>query len=81
MEPEGGQILALTHPDGRQIPARVDRMDDETVFFDLNHPLAGESLTFALQVLGISETAVQPNHGCGCSSSSDGCGCGDSGCD
>lgn len=80
MEPEVGQILALTNPDGQQIPARVDRMDDETVFFDLNHPLAGESLTFAVQVLGISKTAVQPNDGCNCSASNGGCGCGDSGC-
>ncbi len=80
MEPEVGQILALTNPDGQQIPARVDRMDEETVFFDLNHPLAGESLTFAVQVLGISETAVQPNDGCHCSASDVGCGCGDSGC-
>ncbi len=80
MEPEVDQILALTNPDGQQIPARVDRMDDETVFFDLNHPLAGESLTFAVQVLGISETAVQPIDGCNCSSFDGGCGCGDSGC-
>jgi len=55
-------------------------MDDETVFFDLNHPLAGESLTFAVQVLGISETAVQPTDACNCSSSDGGCGCSDSGC-
>jgi peptidylprolyl isomerase len=80
MEPEVGQILALTNPDGQQIPARVDRMDDKTVFFDLNHPLAGESLTFAVEVLGISETATQEHAGCGCSSSDSGCACGDSGC-
>jgi len=80
MEPEVGQILALTNPDGQQIPARVDRMDDETVFFDLNHPLAGESLTFAVEILGISETATQQHAGCGCSTSDSGCGCEDSGC-
>lgn len=79
MEPEVGQILALTNPDGQHIPARVDRMDDETVYFDLNHPLAGEPLTFAVEVLGISETAVQ-QAGCGCASSAGECGCGESGC-
>jgi peptidylprolyl isomerase len=77
MEPEVGQILALTNPDGQQIPARVDRMNDETVYFDLNHPLAGESLTFVVEILGVSETTVQKDEGCGCSSSSAGCGCGD----
>ena len=80
MEPEVGQILALTNPDGQQIPALVDRMDDETVFFDLNHPLAGESLTFAVEISGISETATQEHEGCGCSSSDSGCGCEDAGC-
>ena len=80
VEPEVGQILALTNPDGQRIPARVDRMDDETVYFDLNHPLAGEALTFAVEVLGISETTVQQNAGCGCASSAGECGCGESGC-
>jgi len=80
MEPEVGQILALTNPDGQQIPARVDRMDEKNVYFDLNHPLAGETLTFTVEIMGINETALQTNQGCGCSTSNSGCGCDDSGC-
>jgi peptidylprolyl isomerase len=80
MEPEVGQTLMLSTPQGQQIPARVDSIDEEKVTFDLNHPLAGQSLTFKVEVVGISETATQQHEGCGSHCSSDGCGCGDSGC-
>jgi len=80
MEPEVGQTLMLSTPQGQQIPARVDRIDDQKVSFDLNHPLAGQSLTFRIEVVGISETATQQHGGCGAGCSSTGCGCGDSGC-
>lgn len=74
MTPEVGQTLVLTTPQGQQIPARVDHMDDDKVVFDLNHPLAGESLTFRIEVVGISETATQQPHGCG-AHCGDGCSC------
>ena len=60
-------------------------VDDEGVTVDLNHPLAGESLTFEIEVVGINETATQPA-GCGCScdcaseKSDGGCSPDDSGC-
>ena len=80
MDPEVGQVLMLNTPKGQQIPARVDSIDDEKVIFDLNHPLAGQSLTFKIEVVGLSETATQQHDGCGSHCSSGGCGCGDSGC-
>ena len=72
--PEVGQTLALTSPEGHHIPARVVSVDDEKVTFDLNHPLAGESLTFAIEVVGISDTPTQQTAGCGGDCSS-GCEC------
>jgi peptidylprolyl isomerase len=48
-----GQMLGLKMPDGQQIPAKVAELDDETVTLDLNHPLAGQSLTFAIEVVAI----------------------------
>ena len=77
MEPEVGQTLMLSTPQGQQIPARVDRIDDEQVTFDLNHPLAGKALTFEIEIVGISRTATQQHAGCGSDCSSGGCGCGD----
>lgn len=79
MEPEVGQTLVLTTPQGQQIPARVDSVDEEKVVFDLNHPLAGQSLTFQIEVVGISDTATQQSEGCG-AHCGDGCGCDDAGC-
>ena len=48
-----GQMLALTTPQGQQLPAKVAQLDDENITLDLNHPLAGESLTFEIEVVGI----------------------------
>jgi peptidylprolyl isomerase len=74
--PEVGQTLALRSPDGREVPARIVAVDDQKVTFDLNHPLAGESLTFEIQVKSISDTPTQQapacDSGCDCSS---GCDC------
>ena len=80
MAPEVGQVLMLSTQQGQQVPARVDSIDDEKVTFDLNHPLAGEPLTFNIKVVGISATATQQHSGCGSHCSSGGCDCGDSGC-
>ncbi len=73
--PEVGQLLALTSHDGRQIPASITAVDDEKVTVDLNHPLAGQSLTFEVEVVGISDTPTQQPAGCGGNCSSGGCAC------
>jgi peptidylprolyl isomerase len=80
MEPEVGQILMLSTQQGQQIPARVDSIDEDKVTFDLNHPLAGKSLTFNIKVMEISENATQQHGGCGSQCSSGECDCGSSGC-
>ncbi len=74
INPEVGQTLALTSPEGQHIPARVVAVDDEKITFDLNHPLAGQSLTFEVEVVGISDTPTQAPAGCGGNCSS-GCDC------
>lgn len=79
MVPQVGQTLMLSTPQGQQVPARVDSIDDTKVVFDLNHPLAGKSLTFDIKVVGISHNATQQQAGCGCDCSSAG-SCGDGGC-
>ncbi len=66
MNPKVGEMIGLTSPDGRQIPAHIAQVDDEQVTVDLNHPLAGKSLTFQIEVVGISSTPTQASAGCGC---------------
>lgn len=53
MQLELGQVIGLGTQSGQEIPARVVQLDDEQAVFDLNHPLAGESLTFAIEVIEI----------------------------
>lgn len=76
INPHVGDTLALATAEGRQVPARLVEMDDEKLTFDLNHPLAGKTLTFAIEVVGVSDTPTQNAMGCGsgCDCSS-GCSC------
>lgn len=74
MDLELGQTVALSTPEGQQVPARIVEVDDRQVTVDMNHPLAGEALTFEIEVVGISRTPTQAAEGCG-----SGCDC-SSGC-
>ena len=56
-DPEVGQQLQGTSPDGRVITATIIEVTDKTVTLDQNHPLAGKDLTFYIKVLEI----VQPH--------------------
>lgn len=77
--PEVGQIIGLQMPDGRQVPAQVAQINNDNVVLDLNHPLAGQALTFDIEVVGISSTPTQVHAGgCGCDCSSSG-NCNDGG--
>jgi len=75
MDPKAGEMIGLTSPDGRQIPAVIAQVDDEQITVDLNHPLAGKSLTFQIEVVGISSTQTQASAGCGCGCDSNAEGC------
>ncbi|MGD9107539.1 MAG: peptidylprolyl isomerase [Desulfobacterales bacterium] len=70
MNPKVGMTIGLTTPEGHQVPARIVHLDDEKLTLDLNHPLAGESLTFEIEVVGISSTPTQTPMSCGA-----GCDC------
>jgi peptidylprolyl isomerase len=50
---ELGTELVMQQPSGRSIPVIVIDADDENVVLDANHPLAGEALTFELELVGI----------------------------
>ena len=70
-----GMTIGLTTPEGHQVPARIVHLNDDKLTMDLNHPLAGESLTFEIEVVGINTTPTQTPMACG-----SGCDC-SSGCD
>ena len=53
-EPKPGMMLVATLPTGEQVPAKITKVDKDTVTMDFNHPLAGKSLVFKIKVVEIS---------------------------
>jgi len=51
--PMVGQRLELTQTDDRKILATVTNVTDATLTLDANHPLAGKTLTFDLELIAI----------------------------
>lgn len=51
-EPEVGMSLLMKVPDG-EIPLTISEVTDTHVTLDANHPLAGENLTFEIELLQI----------------------------
>jgi peptidylprolyl isomerase len=52
-----GSQLQATTPDDQTLLLTVAAVDDTTVTLDGNHPLAGQDLTFDIELVGIVATA------------------------
>jgi FKBP-type peptidyl-prolyl cis-trans isomerase 2 len=53
-EPEAGMMLLTELPNGAKLPAVITEVTDDIVTIDLNHPLAGEVLTFEIKVVDVA---------------------------
>lgn len=53
LDPEIGDRLEVRNQEGQTFPAVVAEADESTVTLDANHPLAGEELTFDIELLSI----------------------------
>ena len=53
-EPEIGMAIEMRTPDGQGIPMVITELTEATVTLDANHPLAGETLHFALTLVEIT---------------------------
>lgn len=53
MKPEVGQDLVASTPDGRQTRVKVIEVSDSDITIDANHPLAGQSLVFDIELVEI----------------------------
>ncbi len=53
VEPEAGMQLNMSNGAGQDFPVIIREVNDDTVILDANHPLAGEDLTFDLELVEI----------------------------
>lgn len=53
MELERGMVIQLQGPDGSVFDTIIFEVGDKEVMLDANHPLAGQALTFEIEVLEI----------------------------
>ena len=51
---EVGAIIAFTQPNGAELPGIVRAVEGDSVTVDFNHPLAGQTLTFDVEILEIN---------------------------
>ena len=54
-EPLEGGIAEVGTPDGRTMNARITSIVDGEVTLDFNHPLAGQALTFEIELVEVVE--------------------------
>lgn len=53
MDPQVGETLQMSTPEGQAIQVRVVETSEEALQLDANHPLAGEALTFDIELVKI----------------------------
>lgn len=59
-----GMTLVVEDDDGEQMPLRVVAVEEDRVLVDLDHPLAGETLHFTVEVISVREaTEEELTHG------------------
>ena len=55
LAPEVGMFLQAQSPDGSVTDVKIVEVKDETITIDANHPLAGQTLNFELELVSIGE--------------------------
>ena len=56
VDPAVGQELQLRMQNGQTVPVRIADLSDEAVTIDANHPLAGRTLVFDIELLDVQES-------------------------
>jgi len=59
IELKKGLVLRANKEDGDVVEFTVQSFDEEKVVFDLNHPLAGETLNFDTEIVNIRDASEQ----------------------
>ena len=54
LEPEVGMGLQMQGPEGQPLPVQIIAVAEESITIDANHPLAGQNLSFELELVEVS---------------------------
>jgi peptidylprolyl isomerase/FKBP-type peptidyl-prolyl cis-trans isomerase SlpA len=65
VEPEVGQQLQLRLENGQTVPVLITALGEDSVTIDANHPLAGRTLIFDIEVIDVAEGSGSPDGGGG----------------
>ena len=52
---EKGTTIPLTDPQGNNVLGTVETINEESIIFDMNHPMAGRDLEFDIEVVGFAD--------------------------
>ncbi|MFG0833020.1 FKBP-type peptidyl-prolyl cis-trans isomerase [Aeromonas bivalvium] len=55
VEPKVGAIIVFDQPNGGELPGIVRAVQGMSVTVDFNHPLAGHTVTFEVEILGVDD--------------------------
>jgi peptidylprolyl isomerase/FKBP-type peptidyl-prolyl cis-trans isomerase SlpA len=58
VDPEVGQQLQLRLENGQTVPVLITALGEESVTIDANHPLAGRTLLFEIELVDVAEGAA-----------------------
>ncbi len=53
LNPQVGQQLGMSTPQGQQVPVKVKEVHDDKIVIDANHDLAGKDLVFDIELVEI----------------------------
>ena len=45
----------MTDPKGNNVLGTVESINEESIIFDMNHPMAGKDLEFDIEVVGFAQ--------------------------
>lgn len=58
-ELETGMVLNFADASGGELPGVVSKIEDDWVYVDFNHPLAGRDLTFEVEIIRVERYAPE----------------------
>lgn len=58
-EAKEGMMIGVSAPNGQQFPAKIVKIEEDSVTLDLNHPMAGKVLIFKVKMIDFEEGKLE----------------------